>query len=297
MLELLRPFEGHSGPVLSVTFTEDGNYFMSGSVDRSIRLWRENSTTPIQTYTEPHNHQINSVSVSYDNSHFCSGADDKTVVLWDVATGSVVSSYKGHLAKVIDVTFNQEANLVLSGSADGTVRIWELSARSSSPVQVLSDFRDSVSKLKVTDSEIVVSSLDGCIRVYDIRNGIMKTDDFFSPVTGFDLSHHGQTIISNHSDGVLRLSDRNVPEVLTKYTGHSVTNHLVSCVFNQDDSKIITGSEDNKIYIFDISKEKNIIQEGHSGIILSVSAHPLQKDLLLTSSFDGLVKLWKTHFK
>lgn len=37
---LARIFEGHTDPVLSVDFAPDGSYFVSGSADRSVRIWR-----------------------------------------------------------------------------------------------------------------------------------------------------------------------------------------------------------------------------------------------------------------
>jgi mitogen-activated protein kinase organizer 1 len=49
-------------------------------------------------------------------------------------------------------------------------------ARTFSPIQALSDFKDGVTSICVTDSEIIAGSSDGNIRTYDIRAGILQTD-------------------------------------------------------------------------------------------------------------------------
>ena len=51
-----------------------------------------------------------------------------------------------------------------------------------SPIQVLSDFSDSVSKVLATPDEIIASSIDGNVRIFDLRAGKLRCDKF--PGTG-----------------------------------------------------------------------------------------------------------------
>ena len=63
-----------------------------------------------------------------------------------------------------------------SGSYDSTVRLWDTKAQSGKPLMTLSEARDSISTLSVLDHEIVTGSIDGKVRSYDIRMGIMSED-------------------------------------------------------------------------------------------------------------------------
>ncbi len=68
-----------------------------------------------------------------------SGGGDKQVFLWDVATGRVIRKFRGHDAKVNAVQYNQvtgENNVVVSGSYDKSVRIWDCKSNNIDPIQV-----------------------------------------------------------------------------------------------------------------------------------------------------------------
>ncbi len=51
-------------------------------------------------------------------------------------------------------------------------------SHNNSPIQVLSEFTDSVSKVLATANEIIASCIDGCVRIYDLRAGKLRTDKF-----------------------------------------------------------------------------------------------------------------------
>ena len=66
--------------------------------------------------------------------------------------------------------------MVVSGSYDATVRLWDCKSQITKPIQVLEEARDSVSSLHVLGHEIVTGSVDGTVRVYDLRMGMMFVD-------------------------------------------------------------------------------------------------------------------------
>lgn len=66
--------------------------------------------------------------------------------------------------------------MVISGSYDATVRLWDCKSQSMKPIQVLEESRDSVSTLHVAGHEIVTGSVDGRIRIYDLRMGMIYAD-------------------------------------------------------------------------------------------------------------------------
>ena len=62
------------------------------------------------------------------------------------------------------------------GSFDATVRLWDCRSQSIKPIQVLDEARDSVSSLDVLGHEIVTGSVDGRVRLYDLRMGMLHVD-------------------------------------------------------------------------------------------------------------------------
>lgn len=70
----------------------------------------------------------------------------------------------------------EDGSVVASGSYDATVRLWDCKSQSTKPIQVFEEARDSVSSLHVVGHEIVTGSVDGRMRVYDLRMGMVFVD-------------------------------------------------------------------------------------------------------------------------
>ena len=89
---LLRTFEGQTGGVTSVTFSEDASLALSGGHDGRIRFWEVETGKCLRTF-EGHSKSVKSVALSQDGRWALSGSDDCTARLWEVPTGECVSSF------------------------------------------------------------------------------------------------------------------------------------------------------------------------------------------------------------
>jgi mitogen-activated protein kinase organizer 1 len=56
------------------------------------------------------------------------------------------------------------------------VRLWDLRAHSRQPIQILDEAKDAIQTLHVGASQIISGSVDGNLRVYDLRMGELRTD-------------------------------------------------------------------------------------------------------------------------
>jgi WD40 repeat protein len=102
---LVRTLKGHTKFVWSVAFSNDGTRIVSGSKDRTVRLWDVKTGTLLQTLTG-HSNVVFSVSFSIDNHYIASGSHDKTIRVWNVATGENVQTLTGHTLPVSSVAFS-----------------------------------------------------------------------------------------------------------------------------------------------------------------------------------------------
>jgi coatomer subunit beta' len=59
-----------------------------------------------------------------DRPFLLSGADDRLAKVWDYQTKACVQTLEGHAHNVSAVMFHPELPVILTGSEDGTVRIW-----------------------------------------------------------------------------------------------------------------------------------------------------------------------------
>ncbi|CAH1133917.1 unnamed protein product [Ceutorhynchus assimilis] len=119
-------FEGHSHYIMQIAINpKDNNTFASASLDRTLKVWQLGSTTANFTL-EGHEKGVNCVDYYHggDKPYLISGADDRLVKIWDYQNKTCVQTLEGHAENVTAVCFHPELPVVLTGSEDGTVRVW-----------------------------------------------------------------------------------------------------------------------------------------------------------------------------
>jgi len=79
--EHIKTLEGHEGPVPSVIESHDGKYIISGSGDRTIKIWDKETGECIKTL-EGHRDSVLSVIESHDGKYIISGSYDETIKIW-----------------------------------------------------------------------------------------------------------------------------------------------------------------------------------------------------------------------
>jgi WD40 repeat protein len=113
----------HGSIVSSVAFSNDGSRVVSGSYDRSVRIWNA-VTGECEVVLEGHSDLVTSVAFSNDGSRVVSGSWDKSVRIWNAVTGECEVVLEGHSNRVRSVAFSNDGSRVVSGSGDKSVRIW-----------------------------------------------------------------------------------------------------------------------------------------------------------------------------
>ena len=121
--QCLQNLMGHSDWVESVAYSPDGTKIISGSDDKTVKIWDANTGECLKTL-EGHSNYVNSVAYSPDGSKIISGSNDDTVKIWDANTGQCLKTLEGHLDNVRSVAFSPDGTKIISGSDDKTVKIW-----------------------------------------------------------------------------------------------------------------------------------------------------------------------------
>ncbi len=133
---------GHHGPVESVAFSPNGKLLVSGSVDKTARLWDVAARKELHKL-EGHNRTVAAVAFSPTGRLVATAegigrslepVDDKgglvvgaphRIRLWDVATGKEVRCFEGHAAHVTGLAFSPDGSRLIAGLANGTALIWD----------------------------------------------------------------------------------------------------------------------------------------------------------------------------
>ena len=256
---------GHSGRVLTVSFSSDGTMLASGGKDGTIRLW-DMSNWQSQATLEWHGGSVHSVAFSPDGTTLASGHGDGTVRLWDVATGGCKVTLEANTYGVSSVAFSPNGRTLATGDEaneynPSKVRLWDV------------------------DTGQLLSALAG--------HGTRISSVAFSP--------DGKTLASGGYDGTVRLWARATGKLLTTIESHR--NWVTSVAFSSD-GKLLASSggdyRDNSLWgdfnvrVWEVDTGQLVwrSQTGHRRSISSVAFWP-NSHIVVSASDDGTIRLWE----
>ncbi|XP_056426314.1 WD repeat domain-containing protein 83 isoform X2 [Hyla sarda] len=181
---------------------------------------------------------------------------------------------------------------ILSGSIDSSIRCWDCRSRRPEAIQIMDEAKDGISSIKVSDHEILAGSVDGNLRRYDLRAGVMCADYVGSPITCVSFSQDSQCLLASSLDSCLRLLDKDTGELLGEYSGHQNTSYKLDSCLSEKDTHVVSCSEDGSVCFWDLVEGSLALKLPVSkGVIQSLSYHPTEPCLLTAS--EGEVQLWR----
>eukprot|EP00824_Muranothrix_gubernata_P002324 TRINITY_DN1273_c0_g1_i1.p1 TRINITY_DN1273_c0_g1~~TRINITY_DN1273_c0_g1_i1.p1 ORF type:complete len:545 (+),score=98.83 TRINITY_DN1273_c0_g1_i1:3-1637(+) len=168
--KLMRVISGHTGWVRSVAMDPTNEWFVTGSADRTLKIWDLASGTLKLTLTG-HVSTVRGVVVSERHPYLFSVGEDKTVKCWDLEQNKVIRSYHGHLSGVYCVALHPTIDVLVTGSRDSTIRVWDV--RTKSQIHALSGHSNTVCTVATqsTDPQVISGSMDHFVKLWDLGAG------------------------------------------------------------------------------------------------------------------------------
>ncbi|KAF8324084.1 WD40 repeat-like protein, partial [Clavulina sp. PMI_390] len=256
-------FIGHGDSVYCVEY--DHQHIISGSRDRTIRIW----ATPSTHSASGHDGSVLCLKFDSATGFMVSGSSDCRILVWDLnelgrdrsegGSGAVMTpkaTLRGHTMGVLDLKFDDE--WIVSCAKDTTVRLWSRST---------------------LEQEHVFAGHSG-------------------PVNAIDMSRATKRIISASGDGTLILWDILTRTAVRTFTGHT---RGLACVSNSSSRKapdelIISGSNDKTIRIWSartgeclyVQQEEGV---GHADLVRAL-AYDQSTGRLVSASYDQTSIVW-----
>jgi guanine nucleotide-binding protein subunit beta-2-like 1 protein len=120
--------KGHSHFVSDVVMSSDGQFALSGSWDKTLRLWDLSASKTTRMF-KGHTKDVLSVAFSADNRQIVSGSRDRCIKLWNtLGVCKYTIQDEGHSDWVSCVRFspNTANPIIVSSSWDKKVKVWNL---------------------------------------------------------------------------------------------------------------------------------------------------------------------------
>ncbi|XP_023017348.1 serine-threonine kinase receptor-associated protein wmd [Leptinotarsa decemlineata] len=284
---------GHTRPVVHLDFsevTDSGYYLISACKDGKPMLRQGDTGDWIGTF-EGHKGAVWGVALNADATRAASGAADFTGKVWDAISGEVLHSFQhNHIVKSVD--FSRDSGMMVTGSNEKLVRIFDLNKPEASP-EVFSGHTSGIRHVLFfrDDTHLVSCADDKTLRVWDRSTGkeVQKVD-FSSSPNSMEISKDGSVLTVAYSNRVAFLE----AQTLTKIREFSVPSTVSSASLHPDKSIFVAGGEDLKVYKFDYTTGTEIESfKGHFGPVHCIKFSP-DGELYASGSEDGTLRLWQT---
>ncbi|WP_413173651.1 eIF2A-related protein [Anabaena azotica] len=271
---------GHSDNVTDISFSHDGQLIASGSLDKTIKLWRVDGTL-IKTWNG-HNGWVNTVSFSPDDQIIASGGEDNLVKLWQSKDGKLIKRLPGHQSRITKIKFSLDGKLIASASGDKTIKLWNFEGKL---LQTLTGHGEQINSISFSpDDKIIASaSADNSIKLWRLDGSLLATfKGHGEQGRDVNFSPDGKLIASASADKTIKLWQININQPQLE--------DINSVSFSK--SQIFAAGWDGKISIWNQGKIHQFL--AHKNIINAVNISPDGK-ILATASADKSIKLWNSQ--
>lgn len=286
---------GHVDEIWHVAYSNDGKYLASISKDKSCIIWNMETFECMLTFK-------NTVGGSYctwspDNSMLAICGTDNAVRLWNPYTGSLIENYTLHEDQVTSCVWLPDNQHFMTGACDKTIFMWSI--RNSNPLARWSVQRVTDMKITQDGKRLVTIGLDKSITIYNVEDlNITEVDKIIEEgtITSLSITKDGKFALVNIQDiQEIHLWDLDLLDLVHRYHGQKQHEFIIrSTIGGSDESLILSGSEDNRVYIW--SRDQEILLdalEGHTSTVNCISWCPTKLSQYVSAGDDGIIRVWE----
>ena len=192
---------------------------------------------------------INFAIFSNDGQKILTTSRDKTIKIKSIK-GDDLGTLKGHTSNILDATFDQNSNSIISVGDDKNIYKWNF-GRFLNPLA------------EINDIDNAMFSPDG-LKIYTVNKNEIhafdQTGQLLNKFIGqtknievFNISNDGNRICAASKDAIIKIWDNNATEIST-LKGHK--GKIKSLIFTKDSLFILSGATDSLIILWNIQTKQ-----------------------------------------
>lgn len=253
--------EGHTDLVYTIYQTD--NFVISGSRDRSIRVWNAKKRRLEYPPLTGHGSSVFCVTADEAQDLIVSCGGDHSIMTWQLSTGTMQNIIpQAHENSVLNIKLNDR--YLVSTSKDCTAKVWDRNllgapkdqrASEPFPQSVLRGHEAPVNAVILTDGEAVTACGDRQIRVFDLDSGtcLQRMSSHEKTIATLALSTDGRYIISAGGDSDIFIHCKESGNAIARLQDH---DDLIRALITIPEANlIVSGSYDETVAIWAFNED------------------------------------------
>lgn len=209
-----------------------------------------------------------------------------------IPTWNCVRTLTGHFSSINALAFSSDGQTLASGSADRTVKLWNLNSRI--PRCTLAGHSNLIEALALTpDAQTLASgSWDHTIKIWNVDTGelIHTLCEHCGWIKSLAISPDGKILASGSADKSIKIWDLESRQVWATFKGHSST--VCAIALTPDGQFLASGSADKTVKLWNLSNGNvELTLDAHSDTVNTLAFSP-SGQILISGSADKTIKIW-----
>ena len=283
----IRDLAGHAFPVTRLAVNKDASQLASGDANGWIRIWDPQAGVELGQLGAD-TAAIRGLAFHPTTQTMMSAAENGSVKLWKLPLVAT-TPMPAHAEAVTATAMTADGKTVLTGSADGAVRI--VNADDGKLVRELKATLGAVQALTLHEASglAVAAGADGIIQLWNSADGSdrLNLSGHQGPIHDLDVNAKGDQIVSAGEDGTARIW--RLPKPATLLAGHAMP--VASIAVSADEKLIATGAADKSIRIFNVADGAIVRTVTGSSAVRKV-AFRADGAQLASSGEAGEIQIW-----
>ncbi len=292
----------HNSEVNCANFSNDGNFIVTASDDRTAKIWDVNSNNIIRTLNG-HTKSVSWAVFSPDMKYIATSSNDSTIKLWEESNGNLIRTLRGHEDIVKSCNFSPDSKKLVSASLDGNAIVWNVETGTQF-TKINAGNGDMLwySEFDPSGNYVLTAGTEGIVKVWDYKSNkiIRQIVSLNSSISFAKFAPDGERIAGATWKGPAYVWD-STGKIITQVIHSDSVIGVVpinSIAFNPAGDSIITaGAGDYLVKVWSAdSGNLGEVLRGHTNAIQTAFFSP-DGQRVLTSSWDSTARIWNLYTK
>ncbi len=287
----LREYVGHTEAVRSLGVSGDGTVLVTGSLDKSVRVWDVASGRQLRAF-QGHLTEVVAVAVRADGRQVASAGEDGTLRLWDLSPTDDHRAVSEAGDSLWTIAFAPDGKRFAAAGADRVVRVYDTATGKLEAA--LPPRAGAVTAVAFLDNNRLASvGGDKVVAVWDASAGklLKELPGHESAVLALAAAPGGKLLVSGAADRTVRGWDADSGKLLWTWAGRSA---VCAVAVRKDGKLVAVGCADGAVVTLDVSGETPKEVATQTAHLAGVAGLAFDADgtRLATAGGDGNVKVW-----